>query len=232
MTRPTIRARLALRSTRLAGASLVLVGLLLAGVQGCNYVAAAAFVVGGPPKVDAKFTLDKTRKTVVFIDDRTNVVPRRSLRQVMGESAESELISRTGLKADMVIPSQSTLRATSSERLGTPMSVVDIGRLVGADVIIYAVVTRFALTPDGVTYSPIGEARVKVFDAANNQRLFPPSGEGYLVTMLLPMKSDGVPATAGERNAAEEQAARALGVQIARTFFSYERDALSGDLDD
>jgi len=216
--------------TRLAGAALMLAAALAS--SGCNYVAAAAYVIEGPPKVDAKFKLDKTKRTVVFIDDRTNVVPRRSLRQVMGESVESELISNAGMDASLVIPAQSTLRATSAERLGAPMSIVDVGRLVGAEVVIYAVITRFALSPDGVTFTPVGTANVKVYDAVNNAPIFPMAGEGVPVNMLLPLKESSMPSGIAEKNAAEEDAARALGVQIARTFFSYERDALSGNLDD
>lgn len=224
-------ARLCNRRNRLAAAALALVGAALAGA-GCNYVAAAAYVIEGPPKVDAKFKLDSTRRTVVFIDDRNNIVPRRSLRQVMGESAESELISHAGLEASLVIPAQSTLRATSAERLGAPMSIVDVGRLVGAEVVVYAVITRFSLSPDGVTFTPVGTATVKVYDAVNNVPIFPLGGEGVPVTMLLPLKDSSMPATLAEKTAAEEDAARALGVQIARTFFSYERDELSGNLDD
>jgi hypothetical protein len=219
------------RRIRVAVAAITLAGAALVGV-GCNYVAAAAYVIEGPPKVDAKFKLDETKRTVVFIDDRNNVVPRRSLRHVMGESVESELISKGGLDASLVIPAQSTLRATSAERLGAPMSIVDVGRLVGAEVVIYAVVTRFSLSPDGVTFTPIGTANVKVYDAVNNVPIFPLAGEGVPVTMLLPLKDSSMPTGIAEKNAAEEDAARAMGVQIARTFFSYERDKLSGDLDD
>ncbi len=222
------RGKTARRLARV-GAALLLGAL--AAAPGCNYAAAAAYVIAGPPKVDARYKLDKTKKTVVFIDDRTNVVPRRSLRLVMGETVESELILNAGMDPALLIPAQSTLRATSAERLGTPMTVVDIGRVVGAEIIIYAVVKKFALTPDGVVYSPSGEAEVKIFDATNNRRLFPPSGDGLAVNMLLPM-TDNMPTGIAEKNAAEEAAARALGVQIARTFYSYERDALSGNLDD
>lgn len=228
---PSLHTRLNNRQARLALAALALAGAAIA-TTGCNYVAAAAYVIEGPPKVDAKFKLDKTRRTVVFIDDRNNVVPRRSLRQVMGESVESELISNAGMDASLVIPAQSTLRATSAERLGAPMSIVDVGRLVGAEVVIYAVITRFSLSPDGVTFTPVGTANVKVYDAVNNVPIFPIAGEGVPVNMLLPLKDSTMPTGISEKTAAEEDAARAMGIQIARTFFSYERDTLSGDLDD
>jgi hypothetical protein len=215
---------------RCAGA-IVTLGCAVGGA-GCNYVGAAAYLIEGPPKVDAAYKLDDQLKTVVFVDDRTNAVPRRSLRLSIGESAEQEMIAKAGLRADMVIPSQSTLRATAAERLGEPLSVVDIGRMVGADVVIYASVKRFTLSGDGVSYSPIGEANVKVFDVANNRRVFPPTGEGYPVTVVMPTRASELPQGTAERSAAEDQFARVFGVQIARTFYTHERDALSGRLDD
>ena len=206
-------------------------GLALAAA-GCNYVGAAAYILEGPPKVQAAYKLDKDRRTVVFIDDRTNTVPRRSLRRTIGEAAEQELIAKAGLRADMVIPSQATLRATASERLGEPLSIVDVGRLAGADIVVYASISRFTLSGDGVSYSPVGEARVKVFDTVANERLFPGLAEGYPVTMAVPTKANDMPTGAAERAAAEDQFARLLGVQIAKVFFTHERDELSGRLDD
>lgn len=83
-----------------------------------------------------------------------------------------------------------------------------------------------------MTFTPVGSATVKVYDAVNNAPIFPLGGEGVPVNMLLPLKESSMPTGIAEKTAAEEDAARALGVQIARTFFSYERDQLSGNLDD
>ncbi len=222
-----MRAAALLRAV-IAGGGL---GLALVAA-GCNYVGAAAYIIEGPPKVQAAYKLDKDRRTVVFIDDRTNTVPRRSLRRTIGEAAEQELIAKAGLRADMVIPSQATLRATASERLGEPLSIVDVGRLTGAEIVIYASISRFSLSGVGVSYTPVGEARVKVFDTVANERLFPGLAEGYPVTMAVPTKANEMPTGAAEKSAAEDQFARLLGVQIAKTFFTHERDELSGRLDD
>lgn len=209
-----------------------LLGAICAGaiVAGCNYVGAAAYIIEGPPKNPARYTLPSDRKLVVFVDDRRNTAPRRTLRQVIGETAESVIIENTKITADLVLPASSAMRVSTTDRSGAMMSVVDIGRLVGAQVVVYVSLDVFSLTADGASFSPICRARISVIDVDANARLWPP-GPPYPLTVNPPTAASG-PQGSTERMQAEDALAKTTGVLIGRLFFEHERDALSGRLDD
>ncbi len=192
-------------------------------LSGCDYVAAATYIVEGPPKVDAAHELDAKRKTVLLIDDRSNALPRRSLRRVIGEEAEQTMLAGKALKPDLTIPSASTQAAMGQERRESPRSVVDIGREVGADVIIYVEMAAFTLSRDGATSSPLVSASVKVFDVTENKRLWPETPQGFPLTYAPPTRSATMPGSLSERMQQEDAAAKMFGRAIGQLFFEHER---------
>jgi hypothetical protein len=204
----------------------------LAAAPGCNIVAPAAYIIGGTGKIPAQHKLDSRRPTVIFIDDRANVLPRRSLRVLMGQEADSTLIEKRVIAAPNMIASSSTMRAAADERYGTPIPIGEIAQQVGAEVIIYVQIERWALTRDGSSFSPVALVRVKVLDVAAEQRLWPAAGEGQALIVELPVRSREIPQSRADRNAAEDMLANAVGVRIARLFFEHERDALSSRMGD
>lgn len=212
----------------LASAALVCV-LLTAG--SCNIVAPAAYIIHGPPKVSAVYKLDKSRVTVIFIDDRSNRAPRRSLRMIAAEAAEQILMQRGELREDKVITTRAIMRVAAQEQFTNPMTIAELGQAVGAEVVIYATIDAWTLSPDGVTFSPSARARVKIIDAVADARLFPGDGAGHPVTAVIPPQASPMPSGA-ERDQAHLALANALGVNIARLFFDHERDPLSGTLND
>lgn len=214
----------------LCAAGVALVSLAVAA--GCNIVAPAAYIIGGPPKVQALHKLDSKRPTVVFIDDRANVLPRRSLRVLMGQEADATLIEKRVIDGQRMIASASAMRAAADERYGSPIPIGEIGKKVGAEVIIYVQVERWSLTRDGASFSPVALVRVKALDAAAEQRLWPAASDGHALLVELPIRSSEVPQSRAEQNAAEDMLANAVGLRIARLFFDHERDALSGRLGD
>ncbi|TVQ64307.1 MAG: hypothetical protein EA379_01900 [Phycisphaerales bacterium] len=218
LARATSRTR---RRALLAGALSL---SALATMAGCNYISAGMYLVGGGPKIEAVYSLDGSRTTVVFVDDRTNVVPRRSLRMIIGQQAEETLMLQKVLKPEMVIPTQSALRAVQQERSNEPMSIVDVGRAVGSDVVIYVIVDRFTLSREGVAYEPFAAGRAKVFDAANNYRMWPASAVGHAFQVEIPVRPDAAPTGVSERLAAEEALARRFGEAVAQLFYTRERE--------
>lgn len=218
-------------TTRTRRAALLL-ALTLAALlpAGCNYIAPAMILLTPPPSVEAQYKLDAARVTVVFLDDPQNKIPRRSLRILAGQTAEQDLISRGVMPANMMIPSQTAMQVTSRETEGSRLSIVDVGRTLGADIVIYAKVEAFGLTRDGVTLQPFVVAQVRVLDAKNNVRLFPEAGVSHPVIFESRQQAGDIPRSMSERSAAEQKLAERLGVIIARTFYKYEieRESPSG----
>ncbi len=203
-------------------------GLCVAAMPGCDYMAAAAYVIEGPPKVERQFELDDTKKVVVFVDDRSGTMPRKGLRRVIGQTAEETLLAEKALKAELVIPSAAAIAAVTQEKRGEPLSVVEVGRTVGADVVVYVNVEKFTLSRDGVGAGnqPFAVAYVKVFDTASNRRIWPPESLGKPI-MYTAAAGTQAPETLGERAKAEDALAKRLGLEVARLFFTYERDGAS-----
>jgi hypothetical protein len=177
-------------------------------------------LIHGPEKVKKLYTLDKSRPTVVFVDDRANRVPRRAIRLVLAKEAE-RVILKEKLVLDM-ISADSAMLAAGNDRYDKPMPISEIGRAVHADVLIYATVDRFTLSPDGETYAPEIVLRVKVIDATNDARLWPDDEHGYQMSVKLPSKTATLPTSTAGRYQAEDELAKRAGWELAGLFYNHE----------
>jgi hypothetical protein len=197
---------------------------------GCNYLAPAVVLLSPPPSKEAQYKLDKTLVTVIFIDDPQNKAPRRSLRLTIGQTAEQDLIARGVMPANMMIPAQTALQLTSRESVTDKFSIVDVGRTLGADIVIYARLDGFGLSADGVSLKPFAVAQVRVLDAANNMRLWPETGTDFPVIYQGTQQTGQAPSGASERAEAERRLAERVGLEIARVFYKHEipRESPSG----
>ncbi len=200
--------------------AIALVAATLA-LAGCNILAPAFYVIHGPEKVRKLHELDPNRPTVVFVDDRANRIPRRALRGTIARSAEETLLQRRVLRN--VVASSSAVQAVSADRYGSPMPIDEIGRAVEAEVIIYATVDAFTLSPDGSTVEPSAQIRVKVIDATSGQRLWPEDRNGQAVTIRIPQRPGYAPSTRAEAGQLEEELAARIGVGLAQIFYDHER---------
>jgi hypothetical protein len=169
---------------------------------------------------------------VFFIDDRANRLPRRTLKNVIGQSAEEMLLNQGVIAPENVIASRSATAAAASETNSNLMSIAAIGKALGVDRVIYVSIEGFSITRDGTTVQPVAGALVKVIDVKEDRRVWPAERSGYPVKIQLPATGEQVPENRGGVNRIQIGIAEALGVQIARVFFTYEADALSGSLDD
>ena len=217
------------RITRAATAACVLCCTL--ATASCNIVAPVAMIIEGPPKADAVAELDKSRPTVFFIDDRDSVLPKRSLRDDIGTTAERTLLARKVMTQRSMIAAQDARRVAASERAGQPMSVVDVGRRVGAEVVVHVNMDIFRITaPDGFSLSPIGIASVMVYDTVSNEVIWPESGEPYTLDVRLPARPGmSTELSLSERAARERDLAQRVGMRLARMFYTAERDRNLGE---
>jgi len=203
------------------GLLLLCVGAL--AVAGCNIVAPIAYAIEGPGKISAQHKLADL-PTVVFVDDRKNVMTRTVLRSTLGDTAAETLmrkkvLTRTISTSDAV----AVARRQETERALMPMDA--IGRAVGAEQVIYVNMVSFGLTTDGYNPRPTAVAEVRVIDVNERVRTFPPEGleGGRVVEAMLREIDPDTLRTQATRRAVEDRLATALGVEIARLFFEYER---------
>lgn len=200
--------------------SLVFAALWLVLVPGCNVLTPVAYAIHGPGKVEPVYTLDETKKTVVFVDDPSSRITQRRLRYSIADKATKELLAKRIL-TDMIDP-RGILTAASNERFGNQMSIAELGKTVGADIVIYAVVTEFSLSPETGSYIPKALLRVKVIDVASGQRLWPSDETGHLANVQMPQRPGISPRGTGERIEVEQTLADRAGLGLAQLFYKHE----------
>jgi hypothetical protein len=187
----------------------------------CNVVGAAFYVVHGPEKVRKEFDLPRDRPTVVFVDDLNSALPRRALRHTLADQIQNELLARKVL-AD-VIDARSALNAALREKPDDPMRIVDVGRAVQADVVIYVAVDAFTLSEDGQSFAPAAALRVMVTDAAADKRIWPPDPAGRELLVRMPLTPGEVPRTQSALIEAENRLAQYAGSAVAQLFYTVEK---------
>lgn len=193
--------------------------LMLACAAGCNVVAPVAYAIHGPEKIDPVYTLDEAQSVVIFIDDPSSKIAQRRLRYAMADAASKALLQKKVVTD--VIDSRTVLTAASKERHGDRMSITELGRAVGADVVIYAVVTNFSITAEEGTFVPTTTMRVKIIDTAAGQRVWPASEAGYLLEVRLPQRPSAFTQDRARLNM-EAQLAERSGVALAQLFYRHE----------
>jgi hypothetical protein len=140
-------------------------------LSSCNIVAGVAFVVSPDPEQIALYELPQ-KKTVVFVDDRHNIMHPSRLKSIIADKITSELLGRD-LVVDMISPRDAMRYADSQDRNGSILTIGAIGRAVGASVVIYVETTTFIMSVDGHNPAPLAGCSVRVVDVETREQLFP-----------------------------------------------------------
>lgn len=211
-----------------AGLPAMVAVLLALATSGCNIVAPIAYIIEGPPTTGPLYQLP-AGKVVVFIDDRGDVVPRARLRTTMATRATTELLNNVETQISGAITPTAIARVTDQDQFARLLPIDEIGRRVGADIVIYATVERFELIAQAMP-RPTAVLRVKIIDSNTGQRLWPTGldGEyGYRLVVQMGVKT----ASHYEPSAIDqlqEQLADFTGLRLAQIFLQHEVNPLDG----
>lgn len=212
MARPSSLARAAV---------LALVGVLLVPLAGCNIIGPAFYFIHGPEQTEAAYDLNSEQPVVVFVDDSGSLVPDRTSRKRIGQAAEKAILTEAEVKR--VISSDSALAVVSREKFGQPLGVAEVGQAVGADIVVYALITSFTISPDGVSYQPMASALVRIVDVKTKERIWPTGDETARAVNVKARDLQGAPpANLGQRAEAERRLATQLGDEIGKLFYKHE----------
>jgi hypothetical protein len=198
---------------------------LLAGIAAlpaCNIVGPIVAVAQGPGEVEAVYELDPDRKTVIFVDDPANKIAQRRTRASIGESCQQALMRKKKVREANMIDTRSALAAAANG--DDDLSITEIGEAVGAEVIIYALVTRFELSGDGADFDPTAEIEVKIFDVTTHSRLWPPAGQpGYRSKFSSAGANRYMPQSRTDLLRAQNELALITGEGMSQLFYDVER---------
>lgn len=212
----------------------ILMSLSLAiALSGCNILGPLAYFAEGPPSVNAEYTLPD-RPTVVFVDDRANVIGSNApaIRRAIADKASEDLMVKK-LVTTTISPRDAMGVVATSDRHGELMPIDGIGRAVGAEQIIYVQMIAFSGTSDGVTPRPTAICRVRVIDVAERERLYPPPDSqeaSRLVQVNIREVDPAMLRSTASRLKVYEALAEETGGQIAKLFYKHEIKELGGSL--
>lgn len=227
----------AARRACLAFGSLAGIGLVTTG--GCNLAVPASYAIFGPGQIEAEHFLAPVR-TVVFVDDRANVLPRTALRASIGEKASQDLLTQK-VVPNVVAPRDAIALTRQREDGTKPLSIAAIGRELEVQQVIYVHVTAFSIIGDGSTtttgttsgigVTPTAKATIKVIDVVNNERTYPIADQGGREIVATMREVDpGSLRTTSTRRAVEDKLALELGQMIGELFYKHERVNLGENL--
>ncbi len=158
---------------------LFLFGLFaLAGPSGCNFLAPASYVLDGTGTSPAEHELEQV-KTLIFVDDQTNVLPRTVLRSNLASAISVELQERS-LIPSFVNSSDAMAMVRSRERSGKRMSMEAIAREADVSQLIFIEMESFSLTEQNWIPRPNASCLVRVLDFKNGTRTYPKDALGQL----------------------------------------------------
>lgn len=209
------------------------IALVASALASCNYLGPAAYLAMGQPKKPAQYELID-RPTVVFVDDRMNAIPINSsrVRRMIADKVTMQLMTEEVLTTT-IEPRDAMATARNRDRDGSLMSIEAIGQAVGAEQVIYVEMTTFRGSPDGFTPRATGSCTVKVVDAINKTRLFPPpdadKGAAVVQVVTLPFDIELFKTSQG-RSQIEAILAEMMGDQVAKLFYPHVPDEIGSRL--
>mgnify|MGYP006417164469 CR=1 FL=1 len=197
-------------------------------LSSCNIASVVGYIATPDPQQDALFELQDV-STVVFVDDRRNIMHPTRLRRVVAERVTNDLLTKEILSS-MISPRDILRVSASSDRYGSPIAMDELGNAVGANVLIYVEVQSFSLTNDGQTANPTATCDVRVIDVLSRKRLFPEDGESYRVQAMVKNISPHRLKATGEVRKLAEELAENLGDSVAKLFYGHVTGRLGENL--
>ncbi len=205
--------------------------VIMTSFAGCNVVAGVAYVVSPDPEQEAIFVLPQ-KKTVVFVDDRRNIMHPSRLKNVLADRTTADLLGHEVL-ANMIAPQDAMRFAASQDRSGSILTIGAIGKAVDASIVIYIEMTAFTLTVDGHNPAPIAGCSVRVVDVENRKQLFPPidgTNAAYPVRAALhKVGSHQIKTVSASRHLASGLA-QEMGDAVAKLFYKHTTGRLGENL--
>ena len=152
------------------------------------------------------------------------------LRRVIAEQITNELLSKKILTT-MISPRDAMRVSATNDKYNEPLPVNELGKAVGASVVIYVEMTAFGLTSDGHTANPRTSCSIRVIDVINKSRLFPTDEAAFIVSESMKhIGANRVTSSAEARELAEELAVK-LGNTIAKVFYEHTTGRLGENLE-
>lgn len=214
----------------------VLPALLVLGfLHGCNILIPASYIVDGTGTVDAEHELDQV-KTLVFVDDTTNILPRQVLKVRLAESVSSALVGY-GLIPSFVKPGDAMAMVRSRDRSGDFMSMESIAREAGVTQLVFIEVDVFESSVRNAQLRPNAACSIRVMHFEKGGRVYPADlsnvgsqvGDRVVEVQLREVAPENARSSSDRRRVEQELVVK-LSTAIVKLFRDYERLELGENL--
>lgn len=207
----------------LMAAGVAAMACLLSSCQAIGFGVAA---LAPPQKIKPLYKLPANKKVLVFVDDKASPVTYPPIKRELAEELGKQLMEHKLAKE--TIPYDTLLDLIAREPKFNNLGVADVGRKVGADIVIYVDIKTFRLREE--ERSPLWEGQletsvrvVDVWAKKGETRLWPKdAGEFNVPAVGMPAKEEvGDYGTELARDLARRMADR-----ICKLFYEYEVPAM------
>ena len=216
----------------------VVLGFLLASIStlpACNILIPVSYAIDGTGEIEAEHELDPI-KTLVFVDDSLNLLPRQVLKVRLAEAVSNDLVLRD-LIPNTVNPGDAMAMVRSRDRSGKHMSMESIARESGVKQLVFLEIETFEATVRNTQLRPNASCSVRVMHFDKGGRIYPvttiqgPDNAGdRIVEVQLREVAPEKAFSPSDRRKVEQELIGKLTVSIVKLFRSYERLELGENL--
>jgi hypothetical protein len=208
---------------------LIVVSALLSG---CNLLVPAGYMVGGTGKNPAEHELDEV-KTLVFVDDRKNFLPRSVLRANLALSISEGLLVQKLVPA-VVDSADAMAMVRTRERSGDLMAMESIARETGVQQIIFVEMESFTKLQRSLDLRPGASCKLRVMHFGKGGRVYPEVnlgdvGERRVTVQLREVAPENL-RSASDRRRVEIAVMSKLSIDVVKLFHEHEARDLGENL--
>ena len=163
-----------IRSNRSTTTRILLCLLLpcaLGSLSACNILIPVSYAIDGQGEVEAEHELEPI-KTLVFVDDSLNILPRQVLKVRLAEAISNDLVTRE-LIPKAVNPGDAMAMVRSRDRSGQHMSMQSIAREAGVKQLLFIEVESFESTVRNTQMRPNASCSLRVMHFDKGGRVYP-----------------------------------------------------------
>lgn len=183
---------------------------------GCGFAGLLGTPTRYEQKVKAEYNLGahKKQKLLVLVNQPGWLDAKENLRYPLTEALGKSIAKKVKIPADSIIGYETLSQFRSSRANFSQLAPQDIGRSLGADLVLFVVVQEYSLTDMPQTNYHKGQlsAEAVLIDAATGTKLWPVSDTGRKIRV-------GFDAIAGDREIAVSRLADACAYCTVRYFY-------------
>lgn len=185
----------------------------------CAPIAWLVAVLAPPKRIPAVYELPKRKKVLVFVDDIVGPVRYEAVKRELTEGINDRLLKEK--VAAKTVPYEHLFRLIASRPDFNLLSIFEVGKLLGADLVVYVRLDEFSLkdTPNVPLWHGKLRTTVRLVDVSGKQLWPLDRPAGHVVEPVEMPEVIDASSTYGTELAS--QMAERMAERIARLFYTY-----------